>query len=213
MLCTANCLLFVQEEEEDSAPTLGGVRALPLLKITDFGFARILGEAKMQTICGTPKYTAPEILLHRTGTGNGRGYGPGVSVLAESCSCFNMFLCQVDLWSAGVVLYEMLCGVHPFRDRKIGYFVSKSQSQFPFPTEVSPLAIDLVHCLLTRAEDRLTAEQVLAHAWFDSPSNSRQTQSSQDDKPISRQATVIQKKRKRVGKGEGDLGISDLSQA
>ena len=43
-------------------------------------------EAKMQTICGTPKYAAPEIFQYTSGAGTGAGYGPGVSTL--QCSTY-----------------------------------------------------------------------------------------------------------------------------
>lgn len=60
---------------------------LSRILITDFGFARIVGEESfMKTVCGTPNYLAPEVLK---GSGNG-GYSKAV-----------------DCWSLGVVLYTM----------------------------------------------------------------------------------------------------------
>lgn len=34
------------------------------LKLTDFGFAKIV-ETKTYTLCGTPEYIAPEIILNK----------------------------------------------------------------------------------------------------------------------------------------------------
>lgn len=61
------------------------------LKLTDFGFAKIV-ENRTYTLCGTPEYIAPEIILNK-------GHGKGV-----------------DWWTVGVLLYEMLAGIDPFND-------------------------------------------------------------------------------------------------
>ena len=61
------------------------------LKLTDFGFAKIV-EDRTYTLCGTPEYLAPEMLLHK-------GHGK-----------------PVDWWTLGVFLYEMVAGIDPFSD-------------------------------------------------------------------------------------------------
>ena len=61
------------------------------LKITDFGFAKVV-PFKTYTLCGTPEYIAPEVLLNK-------GHGKGV-----------------DWWTLGILLYEMLAGDPPFVD-------------------------------------------------------------------------------------------------
>jgi serine/threonine protein kinase len=52
-------------------------------KVVDFGFAKKL-QVKTYTLCGTPEYLAPEIVL-------GVGHG-----------------CMVDNWALGILIYEMV---------------------------------------------------------------------------------------------------------
>ena len=61
------------------------------IKITDFELVKKI-EDRTYTLCGTPGYMAPEIILNT-------GYGMGV-----------------DWWAVGILLYEMICGVDPFDD-------------------------------------------------------------------------------------------------
>lgn len=69
-----------------------GIESLPMLKIADFGFARLLPTTSLaETLCGSPLYMAPEIL----------GY--------------KKYDAKADLWSVGTVLFEMVCARPPFR--------------------------------------------------------------------------------------------------
>ncbi|KAF2645759.1 Serine/threonine-protein kinase atg1 [Massarina eburnea CBS 473.64] len=69
-----------------------GIESLPMLKIADFGFARVLPTTSLaETLCGSPLYMAPEILR------------------------YEKYDAKADLWSVGTVLYEMVCARPPFR--------------------------------------------------------------------------------------------------
>jgi len=65
------------------------------VKLTDFGLCKegVAIGGVMQTFCGTPQYSAPEVL-------QGHTYSP-----------------TVDWWSLGCVLFEMLYGLPPFYSR------------------------------------------------------------------------------------------------
>ena len=64
------------------------------LKITDFGFAKKIKDRSF-TLCGTPEYLAPEVILS-----SGHNHG-------------------VDWWALGVLLFEMLAGFPPFYDNNV----------------------------------------------------------------------------------------------
>ena len=61
------------------------------IKVADFGFAKVVS-ARTYTLCGTPEYLAPEVILNK-------GHGKAV-----------------DWWTLGVLIYEMLVGIDPFND-------------------------------------------------------------------------------------------------
>lgn len=68
------------------------------LKLADFGLATKLEFAgdRKHTVCGTPNYIAPEVILSSMGLGvSGHSY-------------------EVDVWSTGVIMYLMLVGKAPF---------------------------------------------------------------------------------------------------
>ncbi len=61
------------------------------IKITDFGLSKLNVEGNdAKSICGTPEYLAPEIIMKMK-------YG----------KC-------VDWWTLGSIIYEMLVGIPPF---------------------------------------------------------------------------------------------------
>ncbi len=94
------------------------------LKLTDFGFAKIC-EGRTYTLCGTPEYLAPEILLNK-------GHGK-----------------PVDWWTFGVLLYEMIAGIDPFNDEDpmlIYQKILKGKIKFPssFPSNAKSLVKHLL---------------------------------------------------------------------
>ena len=97
------------------------------VKLTDFGLSKILDEdnEKTFTICGTPQYLAPEVLLKK-------GYDKAV-----------------DWWSLGCVMYEMLSGRLPFcikRGMKLSQRIY--EKGVDYPKNITKEAQDLIQKLL-----------------------------------------------------------------
>src|SRR5699024_224072 len=122
-----------------------------MIKLADFGLAvEIRSNERLFTVCGTPTYVAPEILLEV-------GYG-----------------LPVDIWAAGVIAYILLSGYPPFanedndQDRLFDQIIAGA---FEFTDsqwrDISPDARQLIRSMLcVDQRRRLTADQVLEHPWL-----------------------------------------------
>ncbi|PAA77159.1 hypothetical protein BOX15_Mlig010384g1 [Macrostomum lignano] len=118
------------------------------IKIADFGLSKICSaDVQTQTVCGTPGYCAPELLL-------GQSYDTAV-----------------DMWSVGVVTFILLCGYEPFySDDERQMYRAILRADFDFDpqwwSDISKNAKDFVCRLLTiDPRKRLTAAQALRHPW------------------------------------------------
>lgn len=127
LLCLSN--LSQQESKEAGYK---GIWGLPVLKLADFGFARMLPTASLaETLCGSPLYMAPEILRHEL-------YGA-----------------KVDLWSVGTVIYQLVTGVPPFGANnhiELLAQIEKTQDQIKFPPEsvIDPEMKRMIKALLKK---------------------------------------------------------------
>ncbi|KAL2752654.1 hypothetical protein ACRALDRAFT_2029834 [Sodiomyces alcalophilus JCM 7366] len=117
---------------DDSLIPNAGLASLPMLKLADFGFARVLPSTSLaDTLCGSPLYMAPEILR------------------------YERYDAKADLWSVGTVLYEMVTGRPPFRARNHVELLRKIEAsedrvKYPKDAQVSKEMVKLISKLLTR---------------------------------------------------------------
>ncbi|EGW32031.1 uncharacterized protein SPAPADRAFT_61130 [Spathaspora passalidarum NRRL Y-27907] len=116
------------------------------VKIADFGLSNIMTDGNfLKTSCGSPNYAAPEVI-------SGKLYaGP-----------------EVDVWSAGVILYVMLCGRLPFDDEFIPALFKKiSNGVYTLPNYLSPGAKHLLtRMLVVNPLNRITIHEIMEDEWF-----------------------------------------------
>ena len=116
------------------------------IKVIDFGMSkRFDSKHFMSEKVGTAYYISPEVL-------NGK--------YDEKC----------DIWSAGVILYIIICGYPCFNgddDDEIFAAIQKGKINFPSPEwdSISNDAKELIKKMCCSPNKRLTAEQVLNETW------------------------------------------------
>lgn len=115
------------------------------LKLSDFGFSSIVGPNHIvKGSFGSLEFASPECLAYAT---TSKGFDGFAS----------------DMWSCGVILYNMLTGATPWSgesDRKIFSHIQKAQ--YSIPSRLSEPAKNLIKGLLCKdPNQRLTAKQAL----------------------------------------------------
>ena len=115
------------------------------LKLSDFGFAKYLKAEITNTACGSPHYTAPEVL-------SGSKYDAKLA----------------DIWSCGVNLYAFLVGYLPFDSENYSKLLSIiKRGHFSIPPTVSAQACDLIRRIIdVNPERRMRIEQIKKHPFF-----------------------------------------------
>lgn len=121
---------------------------LGYLMLTDFGFAKEV-TSRTYTLCGTPEYLAPEILLQK-------GHGKAV-----------------DWWCLGIIIYEMLVGIDPFNDDDpMRIYQNILETKIRFPSCFNKNAKSLVRHLLVKdlakryGNLKNGVKDIKEHRWF-----------------------------------------------
>ena len=115
-----------------------------IIKIADFGFAKILGDDTFTTtMLGSPLNMAPGIL-------GGKDYNS-----------------KADIWSIGTCIYELLFGKPPYTAKNIVELLQKIQkTPFALPpnAKISPVLEDaLKRMLVFNPDDRIEWDELFSH--------------------------------------------------
>merc|ERR1719453_1124075 len=118
------------------------------LKIVDLGLAKVV-EGKTWTLCGTPDYLAPEIILNE-------GHDKAV-----------------DYWALGVLIYELVAGMPPFyADDPMEVYEKILSSNLTIPQHFTKNLTDVVRKLLKLCQSKRLGNgkggcgAIIKHKWF-----------------------------------------------
>ncbi|OHT06746.1 CAMK family protein kinase [Tritrichomonas foetus] len=114
------------------------------IKLIDFGLSRFCDENGCSTVCGSPAYTAPEIVKRME------------------------YSHQADIWSAGILLFAMTAGYLPFYDENLPTQLHKIILINPvYPETISHELKCLLQKLLQKnPTERITIPEIYENPWF-----------------------------------------------
>lgn len=118
------------------------------IKIADFGFARFLhGEMMAATLCGSPMYMAPEVIMSKS------------------------YDAKADLWSIGTITYQCLTGKAPFHasnPQNLRRLYETTKVLKPsIPSGCSAVMKDLLYGLLKKKpDDRMSYDDFFNHPFL-----------------------------------------------
>ncbi|XP_061349925.1 CBL-interacting serine/threonine-protein kinase 21 [Gastrolobium bilobum] len=116
------------------------------LKVSDFGLSALQKPNDvLNTRCGSPCYVAPELLLSK-------GYDGAAA----------------DVWSCGVILFELLAGYLPFDDQNLMRLYKKIwKAEYTCPSWFTQIQKKLIARILEPSPlKRMTIPDILEDEWF-----------------------------------------------
>ncbi|AFN82459.1 rho-associated coiled-coil containing protein kinase [Encephalitozoon romaleae SJ-2008] len=120
------------------------------VKLADFGSCIKMkdGKARSSITVGTPDYVSPDVLCS----------------VNEECEYGE----DVDFWTLGVIIYEMVYGTTPFySDTLMETYRKITKAEFGFPFKVSPELTSLIESLITTKDKRIKIEDIKSHRFFE----------------------------------------------
>lgn len=118
------------------------------ISLTDFGLSKkLIGRQRTNSFCGTPNHFSPEIVNRKE------------------------YSFEVDIWSFGVFIYELLVGRCPFtgvsaKDLFNKITSNETENHIEFPLCVSENAKDLISKILTKSDKRLSIKEIKEHPFY-----------------------------------------------
>ena len=119
------------------------------IKIIDFGFAKYLKKGQLAyTVLGSPYYMSPLLLDRYKNKNNELGYDE-----------------KEDIWSLGIVFYELLIGKSPFDADDFDELVEKvEEGIFKIPLTLSKEAVSFINSMIKYDPNkRLTIDELSKH--------------------------------------------------
>lgn len=116
------------------------------LKVSDFGLSALRKPGDMlNTACGSPCYVAPELIANK-------GYDGAAA----------------DIWSCGVILFELLAGRLPFNERNLLVLYKKiSDAEYEFPSWFTASQKKLISRILDpHPKKRIKISEIIEDPWF-----------------------------------------------
>ncbi|KAF9662658.1 hypothetical protein SADUNF_Sadunf18G0077100 [Salix dunnii] len=116
------------------------------LKVSDFGLCALHKTASMlTTTCGSPFYIAPELIARKSYEG-----------------------AAADIWSCGVILFELLSGYLPFDERDLITLYKKiSTADYTYPQWFTESQKKLISRILDpNPRKRITLPEIVEDEWF-----------------------------------------------